>query len=111
MFKALYQGARDAIIEYANFIIIINLFNKLKKVFIKAKLNIITKYKEEGYYLVKEFIAIEDTIQVNEYSKTFTPYAFDNNNLIIGILKLINILKIIANNRVYIYNLEPDIAQ
>jgi hypothetical protein len=59
--------------------------------------------------LVKEFIVIKDAIQVNEYSKTFTLYAFDNNSLIIGILRLTNILEIIANNRVYIYNLKLNV--
>jgi hypothetical protein len=61
--------------------------------------------------LVKEFIVIKDAIQVNEYRGAFTPYTFDNNSLIIGILKLTNIPEIIANNKVYIYNLEPNIAQ
>jgi hypothetical protein len=60
--------------------------------------------------LVKEFIATEDAIQVNKHGGAFTPHAFDNNSLIIGISRLTDVPEIIANNRVHICNLEPDIA-
>jgi hypothetical protein len=78
-------------------------------VFIKAKLNIITEYKEEGYYFIKEFITIKEAI-LDKYSEDFALYAFTNNSLMIKILKLTNVLEIIINNKVYICNLEPNIA-
>jgi hypothetical protein len=50
IFEGSFISARDAIINYTNFIAIINFFNKLKKVLAKVKLSIITKYKEDSYY-------------------------------------------------------------
>jgi hypothetical protein len=64
IFEGSFTSARNAITNYANFIAIINFFNKLKKVLIKVKLSIITKYKEDSYYQVKELklklVAIAD---------------------------------------------------
>ena len=54
IFEGSFTSMRDAIINYANFIAITNFFNKLKKVLAKVKLSIITEYKEDGYYQVKE---------------------------------------------------------
>lgn len=53
IFNILFISAYNTIINYANFIIVINLFKKLKKVSKKTRLNIVIKYKEEGYYLIK----------------------------------------------------------
>jgi hypothetical protein len=50
IFEGSFTGARDIIINYANFVAITNFFNKLKKVLAKVKLSIITEYKEDGYY-------------------------------------------------------------
>jgi hypothetical protein len=52
MFKASYNSARNTIIEYVNFIIVINPSNKAKKVPIKTRLRIVIEFKEEGYYLI-----------------------------------------------------------
>jgi hypothetical protein len=54
IFEGSFTNARNAIINHANFIAITNFFNKLKKVLVKVKLSIITKYKENSYYQVKE---------------------------------------------------------
>ena len=54
IFEGSFTGACDAIIDYTNFVAIINFSNKLKKVLAKVKLSIITKYKEDSYYQVKE---------------------------------------------------------
>jgi hypothetical protein len=59
---------------------------------------------------VKEFAATEEAILVTKYSKDFALYAFTNNGLTIKILRLIDIPEIIINNKVYICNLEPNIA-
>ena len=54
IFEGSFTSARDAIINYANFVAITNFFDKLKKVLVKVKLSIITEYKEDSYYQVKE---------------------------------------------------------
>jgi hypothetical protein len=54
IFEGSFTGACNAIINYANFVAITNFSDKLKKVFIKVKLSIITKYKEDSYYQVKK---------------------------------------------------------
>lgn len=53
IFNILFISAYNTIIDYTNFIAVINLFKKLKKVYKKTRLSIIIKYKEEGYYLIK----------------------------------------------------------
>jgi hypothetical protein len=64
IFEGSFTSARDAITNYANFVAITNFSNKLKKVPTKVKLSIITKYKEDSYYQVKELklklVAIAD---------------------------------------------------
>jgi hypothetical protein len=52
MFKALYNSTRNAIIEYVNFVIVINPSNKAKKIPIKTRLGIVMEFEEEGYYLI-----------------------------------------------------------
>ena len=54
IFEGSFTSAYNAIIGYANFIAITNFSNKLEKVLAKVKLSIITKYKEDSYYQVKE---------------------------------------------------------
>jgi hypothetical protein len=54
IFECFFISAYNAITDYANFVAITNFFDKLKKVFIKVKLGIIIKYKEDKYYQVKE---------------------------------------------------------
>jgi hypothetical protein len=52
IFKASYNSTYNTIIEYINFIIVINSSNKVKKILVKTRLKIIIKFKEKGYYLV-----------------------------------------------------------
>ena len=54
IFEGSFTSAHNAITDYANFVAIINFFNRLKKVLAKVKLSIITEYKENSYYQVKE---------------------------------------------------------
>ena len=54
IFEGSFTSIYNAITDYANFIAITNFSNKLKKVLAKVKLSIITKYKEDSYYQVKE---------------------------------------------------------
>jgi hypothetical protein len=54
IFEGSFTGACNTITNYANFVAITNFFNKPKKVLAKVKLGIITKYKEDSYYQVKE---------------------------------------------------------
>jgi hypothetical protein len=54
IFKSSFTSARDAITNHANFIAITNFSNKPKKVPTKVKLSIITEYKKDSYYQVKE---------------------------------------------------------
>ena len=52
IFKALYNSTRNIIIEYVNFIIVINPSNKAKKIPIKTRLRRVIEFKEEGYCFV-----------------------------------------------------------
>ena len=52
IFKALYNSACNTIIEYVNFVVVINPSNKAKKIPVKTRLGIVIEFKEEGYYLV-----------------------------------------------------------
>jgi hypothetical protein len=54
IFEGSFTSACDAITDYTNFVAITNFSDKLKKVLIKVKLSIITEYKEDSYYQVKE---------------------------------------------------------
>jgi hypothetical protein len=54
IFEGSFTSTCNAITNYANFVAITNFFNKLKKVLAKVKLSIITKYKKDSYYQVKE---------------------------------------------------------
>ena len=93
------------VIEYANFIFIINSLNILKKILVKTKLNIVIEYKEEGYYIVKDF----KVTNINKYDVSYKPYSFNNNSLIISLSRLINIPEITTKNSIYIYNLKLEL--
>jgi hypothetical protein len=95
------------VIEYANFISIINSSNILKKILAKTKLGIVIEYKEEGYYIVKDF----KVINVNKYNVSCEPYSFNNNGLIIGLSRPTNIPEITTKNGVYICNLELELVR
>ena len=93
------------VIEYANFIFIINSLNILKKILVKTKLNIVIEYKEEGYYIIKDF----KVININKYNVSYKLYSFNNNSLIISLSRLINIPEITTKNSIYIYNLKLEL--
>jgi hypothetical protein len=93
------------VIEYANFISIINSLNILKKILAKTKLDIVIEYKEEGYYIIKDF----KIININKYNISYKPYSFNNNSLIIDLSRPINIPKITTKNSIHIYNLELEL--
>jgi hypothetical protein len=50
IFEGSFTSVFNTTTNYANFVVIINFLDKLKKVFIKVKLSIIIKYKEDSYY-------------------------------------------------------------
>jgi len=52
MFEASYDSARDAIIEYVNFVAVTNPSDKAKKIPAKTRLGIVMEFEEEGCYLV-----------------------------------------------------------
>ena len=52
MFKASYNSTHNTITKYINFIIVMNSSNKIKKILVKTRLEIIIKFEEKGYYLI-----------------------------------------------------------
>jgi hypothetical protein len=52
IFKASYNSIYNTIIKYINFIIVINSFNKAKKILVKTRFKIIIEFEKEGYYLI-----------------------------------------------------------
>ena len=95
------------IIEYTNFISIINSLNILKKILAKTKLSIVIEYKEEGYYIIKDF----EVTNINKHDVSYKPYSFNNNSLIISLSRPTNIPKITTKNSIYIYNLKSELTR
>jgi hypothetical protein len=52
IFEASYNGTRNTITEYINFIIVINPSNKVKKIPVKTRLGTVMEFEKEGYYLI-----------------------------------------------------------
>jgi hypothetical protein len=52
MFEALYDGTRNIITKYVNFVVVTNPSDKAKKIPTKTRLRIVIEFEEEGCYLV-----------------------------------------------------------
>ena len=52
IFKASYNNTYNTIIKYVNFIIVINLSNKVKKILVKTRLEIVIEFEKKSYYLI-----------------------------------------------------------